>query len=84
MADESGVRKAVHRFTQLDEEVAPPTSFAFVHGLGTTEVFVSIRERDGTATRGLNRTVVQDENIVLVTKQDGYPFKNGDSIIVLG
>jgi hypothetical protein len=80
------VRKAIYKIPTLDRNYY--SRFEFKHNLGTREVQISARESYGSAIA--TRTLIMDENTVLVTPIDAdddertISFSAGDILIAIG
>lgn len=80
--DEQQATKAAFTFDL--EEVDDTTTtkiYAFVHNLGDKDLIVSARDRQGNAI--MAKSQIQDENVVIVTKEGGS-WAHGDRILLLG
>lgn len=85
MADSTPVSKAVHVFAEGGKDDSAPqygTHFAFTHGLGTADIFVSARSATGEPIAP--STSAQDDNVAVVSRKDGHRWHPGDRILVMG
>lgn len=82
-SEPSPVRKVTYTF---DASINGRKEFALIHNLGTREVLVSCRTRNGNV-KAL-KTYAQDDNVLMVTTnrdENHYlSFDAGDTLIAIG
>lgn len=72
------------KWTHTFDEDGGPSPFAALHNLGTKDVLVSIRNKDGSASTGSVKSIAQDANLTLIHNKDGVHFYEGQTIIIIG
>lgn len=82
MTDPTPVMKAVHTFKFAEDAQPFNGPFAFQHGLDTASLIVTVRDSNGEPIN--YRTTTQNSTLVIVQRQDGYDWNDGDTIIVMG